>query len=122
MTLEWVNDERASSMISRTRSSNGELVRSVPSWVSTAFYNLLALISRSLRLVSLFRRLIERLLRIRRRPRRSRLSIRVSEPHPIVRLSPTGRAEEHQWWCGSAPLVLPVTDYAVARAVFSLML
>ncbi|MBG6213459.1 hypothetical protein RCH23_001230 [Cryobacterium sp. CAN_C3] len=50
------------------------------------------------------------------------LSIRASEPHPIVRLSPTGRAEEHQWWCGSAPLVLPVTDYAVARAVCSLML
>ncbi|WP_156109956.1 MFS transporter, partial [Cryobacterium sp. MLB-32] len=50
------------------------------------------------------------------------MSIRVSEPHPIVRLSPTGRAEEHQWWCGSAPQVLPVTDYAVARAACSLML
>ncbi|WP_206751438.1 hypothetical protein, partial [Cryobacterium sp. MDB2-10] len=31
------------------------------------------------------------------------LSIRPSEPHPIARLSPTVRAEEPQWWCGSAP-------------------
>ena len=50
------------------------------------------------------------------------LSIRASEPHPIVPLSPTVRAEEHQRWCGSAPLVLPVTDYAVTRAARSLML
>ena len=50
------------------------------------------------------------------------LSIRLSGPHPIVRLSPIDRAEEHQWWCGSAPQMLPVTDYAVARAACSLML
>ena len=50
------------------------------------------------------------------------LSIGPSEPHPIARLSPTVRAEEPQWWCGSAPPVLPVTDYAVARAACSLML
>lgn len=27
------------------------------------------------------------------------LSIRAAEPHPIVRLGPTNRAEEHQRWC-----------------------
>jgi hypothetical protein len=41
---------------------------------------------------------------------------------PIVRFSTTNRAREHQWWCGSAPRVLPVTDYALAKAVCSRML
>ena len=50
------------------------------------------------------------------------LSIRATEPHPIVRLSPTNRAEEHQWWCGSAPLALPATNHAVDWSVCSLML
>ena len=50
------------------------------------------------------------------------LSIRVSEPRSIVRVSPTVRAEEHHGWFGSAPLVLPVTDHAVAREACCLML
>lgn len=50
------------------------------------------------------------------------MSIRATEPHPIVRLSPTNRAEEHQRWCGPAPLALPATNHAVDWSVCSLML
>ena len=61
-------------------------------------------------------------LMTRSEARAHQVSIRASEPHPIVRLSPAVRAEEHQWWCGSAPPVLPVAHYAVAMAICSLML
>ena len=49
------------------------------------------------------------------RVERPEVSIGGFEHHPIVWLTTTIHAGEHQWWCSSAPLALPVTDSAVAK-------